>query len=267
MRNKILVLIFTVLSVVPAFAEGTAADAGRLYKEGKYAEAASVYNSIIEKEGFSAELLYNLGNTYVKAGDVGNAVICYEKALKLDPNDSRIKNNLAYVNSKVADSNRANLKNKKLKVEADEMSFFQQLKYYFSKSHTSDSWAVLGVISFLILIGCLSLYIFSADVLVRKIGFFGAMVFFIASVAFVSIACTASSSMKSHDEGVVMVYKTPLLADPEVGASESSSSLSKGTKLQILDTEKTGDGKVIWYKVRLNSDYVGWIQAKDFVVI
>lgn len=267
MRTVTIILIMLMINSFNFLSAENLAEPDTLYSRGKFAEAAAKYNSVIEKEGFSAELLYNLGNAYVKAGDIGNAVICYEKALKLNPSDSRIKNNLAYVNSKVADANRSNLKNKKLKVEADELTFFQKIKKYFTKNHSSNFWAVLGVVSFLLLIAGVSMYLFFSEVSVKKIGFFGSIIFLFFSVTFVSVALWTSSVAKSHDEGVVMAYKTSLLADPEIGASESSSPLSKGTKLYIIETEKDSEGKPTWYKVRLNSDYVGWIQAKDFVLI
>lgn len=271
MRNKIFLAITVLMALFGsslAFgAPSTLEDAQKAYNEKKYAEAAEIYNSIIEKDGYSAELLFNLGNTYVKAGDMGYAVVCYEKALKLDPSDSRIKNNLEYVNSKISDANVSNLKNKKVKVVADEPSFSKSVSNFFVRGQSSDSWAVFGIVAFLLLMACAGMYLFSEEVMMRKVGFFGGMVCAVATVFFVVVAFMASNGMKSHDEGVVMAYKTALLADPEIGASASSAELSKGTKLQIIDQEKNQEGETLWYKVRLNSDYVGWIQAKNFVVI
>ena len=52
--------------------------------------------------------LFNLGNAYMRSGNLGKARLCYERAKRLSPDDGRIENNLAYVSSKVDDANAAN---------------------------------------------------------------------------------------------------------------------------------------------------------------
>jgi hypothetical protein len=44
----------------------TMAEADALYSEGKFAEAATQYQSILETGKVSADLYYNLGNTYYR---------------------------------------------------------------------------------------------------------------------------------------------------------------------------------------------------------
>ena len=46
---------------------------------------------------YSADGLYNLGNSYARAGKPGLAVLSYERAALLAPNDPDINANLAYV--------------------------------------------------------------------------------------------------------------------------------------------------------------------------
>jgi tetratricopeptide (TPR) repeat protein len=47
--------------------------------------------------GYSATALYNLGNSYARAGKPGMAVLNYERASLLAPNDSDIEANLRYI--------------------------------------------------------------------------------------------------------------------------------------------------------------------------
>jgi tetratricopeptide (TPR) repeat protein len=49
--------------------------------------------------GYSSADLYNLGNSYARAGKPGMAVLNYERALLLSPNDADIEANLRYVRS------------------------------------------------------------------------------------------------------------------------------------------------------------------------
>src|ERR1700743_1944350 len=46
---------------------------------------------------YSADSLYNLGNSYARAGKPGLAVLNYERAALLAPNDPDINSNLEYV--------------------------------------------------------------------------------------------------------------------------------------------------------------------------
>ena len=64
------------------------------YSEGKYNEAADLYQQIIETGYESAEVYYNLGNSYYKMSDLPNAILNYERAKLLAPNDEDIAFNL-----------------------------------------------------------------------------------------------------------------------------------------------------------------------------
>ena len=37
--------------------------------------------------------------------------------------------------------------------------------------------------------------------------------------------------------------------------------------MKVLDVEMDEDEKVLWYKVLLNSDFVGWIRPTDFETV
>ncbi|MCI5164200.1 MAG: tetratricopeptide repeat protein [Candidatus Electrothrix sp. AX5] len=68
-----------------------------LYTQGEFQQAAEQYSSIISTYGVSAPLLYNLANSYAAAGQVGPAVLNYERALHLTSGDADIQGNLAQV--------------------------------------------------------------------------------------------------------------------------------------------------------------------------
>ena len=64
------------------------------YAEGKYDKALSYYKGVLEQEGYSASLLYNMANAYYQKKDVGQAILHYERALYLDPGNADIQANL-----------------------------------------------------------------------------------------------------------------------------------------------------------------------------
>ena len=143
MKGRIIMTLLTIVLSAwsSVYGQVSIEDAKRAYDEGKYAEAAQMYESIAKEKGTSAELLANMGNAYAKAGDYGHAFLCYERSLYLDPSDKSVRSNRAYILSKIEDANKANAKGKKISVVSDEPSFLMRLKHYITHSHTSDTWA------------------------------------------------------------------------------------------------------------------------------
>ncbi len=77
--------------------------ANRLYEEGRFAEAAGAYQAIAAAGYASPALYFNLGNAFLKAGELGEAIVYYERARALDPRGEDIRTNLAYARSLTVD--------------------------------------------------------------------------------------------------------------------------------------------------------------------
>ena len=75
-------------------AEDLFSQGNRAYVEGKYKTALSCYRQVMETQGISSSLLYNMANAYYHMKDVGNAVLYYERALYLAPGNEDIQANL-----------------------------------------------------------------------------------------------------------------------------------------------------------------------------
>jgi tetratricopeptide (TPR) repeat protein len=67
-----------------------------LYSEDRHADAAAAYRGVLAAGVESGAVHFNLGNAYFKAGDVGRAVLAYERARRLIPGDPDLRANLAY---------------------------------------------------------------------------------------------------------------------------------------------------------------------------
>lgn len=263
---SVLLLVTASLSGSVLGASGTA-EADSAYKSGDFERAITLYEEIADKDGVSAGLLYNLGNANVEAHDYGKAVLYYERALRLDPSDKEIRRNLRYVTAKVEDANRSELKGKRLKITPDEQSFFQSVYTSLACERSSDMWAAWGAALFLLSLTGVALYMFSRNVPVRKIGFFGALAGICLSIAAITCAFAAAGHYDTHEEGVLTGYKVELFNTPEANSQSIGASLTRGTKVRIVGEETDVEGEVTWYRVRLNSDFIGWVRAADLTVI
>jgi len=71
------------------FEEGNVA-----FRAEDFTRSAEIYQKLIDSEGSSAALLYNLGNSQFSLGEYGAAILSYERAQLLAPRDPDLRANL-----------------------------------------------------------------------------------------------------------------------------------------------------------------------------
>ncbi len=90
----------------PARADSTAQrflDGVKAYQAGQYQKAADAFLAVARSGIANPGLYYNLGNAYLKAGKLGHAILWYERALKLAPQDPDLRFNYQYALSQTQD--------------------------------------------------------------------------------------------------------------------------------------------------------------------
>ena len=102
MQRYILTLVLAIASL-PIFASSLTDRADSAYQAEDYALAAQFYNQATTDDGTSSDLYYNLGNTYYRLGKNAQAILAYERALRLDPSNADARANLDYVNERIVD--------------------------------------------------------------------------------------------------------------------------------------------------------------------
>jgi len=100
------VVLFITLLVCPCWASATDSTslfdtANRLYAEGRFTEAASAYEKILESGQASPALYFNLGNAFFKSGQMGRAIAAYRQAGRLTPRDPDLRANLQFARNQV----------------------------------------------------------------------------------------------------------------------------------------------------------------------
>src|ERR1019366_9973476 len=79
---SVLVLLAMLVFVGNLIASGVATDfsaANELYAKGKFADAAGVYEKILQTGAQSPALLFNAGNAEFKSGHLGKAIAAYRQ--------------------------------------------------------------------------------------------------------------------------------------------------------------------------------------------
>lgn len=79
-------------------------EGNRRYEQGDFAGAASAYEAVLAAGYESATLRYNLGNARFKAGELGRAILEWERARALAPRDADVLANLELARSLTVDA-------------------------------------------------------------------------------------------------------------------------------------------------------------------
>ena len=246
-----LILITAVFNMISASSLTQEADSA--YMNDDFIKAAKLYEEIAANEGTSSNLFYNLGNAYYRQGKLGLAILNYERALRLDPSNKDARTNLAFVNSKITDE------------PGDRGMFISNTVNGFACKTPANTWSLIAIGSFVLLLGAIALYVFSSNVRLRKTGFFGGILLLGACILANIMASIATRYSTSHNEAIIIEPSTLLSTSPRTpkDRSEEAMLLHEGTKLEILDSVPTRIGSVTtrWYDVKVDNNNRAWVRA------
>lgn len=240
-----LLLLVQCLAFVGYAQESVVKEAETAYAKEDYTKAIELYEDILKDNGESAEIYYNLGNAYYKAGKVAPAILNYERALVLEPGDGDVRFNLQIAKQKTVD-----------KIEPVGEFFLTKWFRSIQNMGTADSWAKLGILCFILFIGCLVLFFFSKWPRLKKVGFY-------AGIALLLIVIFANIFAK-HQKDEVMNRTHAIVFSPTVTVKSSPDAsgtdlfiLHEGTKVLVKST--LGE----WSEIELEDGNVGWMPSKD----
>lgn len=248
--KKIIYTFLLLVMPLMATAQGAAASVyskalgDSAYSQARYDDAISIYEAVIEKDGGSAELYYNLGNAFFRSGIVGKSILSYERALRFDPTDKDTKANLEYALSMTKDE----------VAEQYELFFVTWFKAIVN-TLSITSWAVMAVVAFILMLLSLLLFFFNQRAGIRKT----ALVFVVFSL-FVTIFANVAAShiynyMNDDSEAIVMREEAYLKSTPDNSGTELIK-IHEGRKVKIID-----DTMREWKEVELEEGTVGWLPA------
>lgn len=247
--KKIAVLVATILlAAFHGFAqspEQLSEQAAKAYNQKQYPEAIALYEKIIAGGSESYSLYYNLGNAYFRNNENAEAVLFYEKALKLAPNNEDIKHNIEVVNSKLID-----------KVEMVPELFYKRWWKQLLNLMDIDVLATLNILFLTTALILLAIYIAVSNLLIRKISFWTAL----ALLLFFSIGVAAASQrnhyLNAQHEAIIFIQNVNIKSSPDEN-SKDIFVLHEGTKVKLLDVVAD------WQEIRIANGSTGWIKASD----
>ena len=245
-RNLLVLLLLLVLPfgvIAKQAADSLFAHANKAYAQKKYEAAAVTYQKVLDAGSKTASVYYNLGNAQYRLNNLASAILNYERAHRLSPNDKDINANLALANSKITD-----------KMEAVPELFFKRWWTSFLLLLNVQSWSVLGVLSLLIGFTGLIIYLFSKEYQSKRISFYSGLLFLLLGICFVAFASAEEGYMQTRKQGIVFNGTVNVKSAPDA-KQKTLMVIHEGTKVNIIEPKND------WLKVELPNGNIGWIEA------
>lgn len=242
-----LILLFTFLySFADANTNNLLLDsANSAYSKGDYSRASKLYENIISNGQEAPEVYFNLGNAYYKTNNIAFAILNYERALKLEPDNEDFSFNLKLANQKTED-----------KIDAAPQLFLSQWKNGLVDLMTEKAWSQLCI-----LLICISLILFAIYITMQKrglkqFGFFGGTTLVILSIITFFIAEYKYSITKNNSEAIITSPSITVTGSPNEKGTKLFI-LHEGTKVNVTQED------VSWAEIKIANGNTGWIKRSE----
>ncbi len=241
----ILLLLLTLAASAPATQNArTFMDGTEAYRNRDWPAAIAAFESIAAAGVNSGRLFYNLGNAYLKNGDLGHALLWYERALKRIPDDPDLRFNYDYALTLTKDE-RGDKESPLLRI-----LFFW--KYQLSPS--TIRWIAILLNT--------ALWVSLSILIIRKKRLLRPSVLLVAAASVVFSATAAFNYVETARirQAVILPEKVAVRS----GFTESATQLfvlHAGTKVRV---ERETDTYLL---IRYTEDKIGWIRKSEAGII
>ena len=223
--------------------------ANTAYINADYKKAIKVYNQIREQGFSSMKLYYNLGNAHFKENQLAEAILFYNRALRISPGNGDIRYNLEIAEEATKDN-----------IESVPKFFVANWFLYIRSLMGCTAWGLISLLAFAMMFIMTILYLLSQRLVVRKIGFFGMLfmllIFIMSTIFAVKVGCEIADSRNA----IVMSSSISVKSSPDRSATDMFV-LHEGTKVTITNTLNE------WCEIVIADGKKGWAESRTIEAI
>ena len=216
------------------------------YTAADYQGAVKAWAALEQAGLASPELYTNEGDAYFKTEDYARAILCYERALRMDPSYADARYNLSLANSRVQD-----------RIESVPEFFLVSWMRTLGWKLSSDAWAVLFLVLLAAALALGLLFLLGCSSAARKAGFFSGIVLLLLSLAALGFSSWQRREYQKADKAIVMSPVVAVKSAPGAGDGKDLFILHEGTKVRINDS--VGG----WVNIELADGRQGWMQEDN----
>ena len=213
------------------------------YIDGDYAAAVTAYQAIENRGYSSSRLYYNMGNAYYKQGQIGRAILYYNRALVISPSMDDARHNLEIAEAQTKDN-----------IAVVPEFFLNRYMRTLRSAISCSAWSVMSVAFFGVMLLFLLIFLLGSRIKVRKVGFYGAVVSLLLFVVVTIFGISARNSIIDRPAAIVMSSAISVKSSPDRAATDLFV-LHEGTKVEV-SSEVDG-----WSEITIADGKKGWTES------
>ncbi len=219
-------------------------DGVRHYEAGEWPEAVAAFEALVNSGIENPKLYYNLANAHLKNGQLGRAILWYERAQRMAPGDPDLRFNLDYARTRLKDE------------APPSGSPLLQVLFFWKDLLSTAGWQRTSVTCALFFWCLLAASVF------LKIDRLRVPAWVLAAAAFVSAgtAVYEAHAPSLHPRAVILKEAAPVRSGLSTAATELFV-LHEGT---VVAVEKQ---RLHFIKIRYAKDKIGWISNETAEII
>ncbi len=245
----LLLLLCTNSAWADSGAEKRAELAYKTILAGEVDEAISVYESLLQEGYMSADLLYNLGVAYHEDGQLGQAILQHEKALRLRPYDRTVEKNLQLLRDEQEDG-----------LIPLPPFYLRAVWDKLAARMSPNAWSILAIILGWLAVAALVVWLMAQERKYKRWGFWTGMGLAVLTIVPIGLANSRKASLARSDQAILLVPDSAVLIAPGEDA-DVAMEIHEGVHLRILDSFED------WFKIELVDGRQGWLKQADVGVI
>lgn len=233
------------------------------YDQKRYDVAVEAFQRVADLGYASADLYYNLGDSWFKlgqnslsassrpfaGGELGHAIVNYRRALKIDPSMEDARYNLDIARDHTNDT------------EPLPTSFVATLWHSLRNATTANGWTTLQLVMLFVALSSALCYLLSRRIALRKVCFTVAVI--AASISLLATTLALSSRTAATEQNIAVVVcndTTPVHASPD-SSSKIIRQPSQGVTVGIV---REHDG---WTEILFADGEKGWIRTNLIEIV
>lgn len=236
-------LLFGLTKATLAGNSTLADSANSYYSKAQYDKAIVAYQQLLSDNLQSASVYYNLGNCYYKQNKIGQAILYYKRALKIQPKDEDAQFNLKLALQKTED-----------KIDSAPQLFLSEWKTGLAGWLGESGWAWLSIVCLILALAGFALFRLGQRIFQKQLGFYSGIVFLLLFIGAFLLGRSAISINKDRSNAIILSPTVTALSAPSETATKLFV-LHEGTEVKIRNTEAN------WTEIEIANGNSGWINT------
>ena len=214
--------------------------ANKLYGQGKFSDAATAYEKMIQSGTVSPVVYFNLGNAYFKSGQLGRAIAALRKAEDLTPRDPDVRANLQFIRARV---------------QGPTISPTTWQRWFAAL--TVNEWATLTATVLWVWLALAVLIQFRPALKqsLRSLIWCGGIATLVCG------GCLGVAWSSDSTKTAIVIVPDAVAHNGPLDEAPAAATVHDGAELTVLDTKND------WLQVRVDGQRVGWLKREQVAVV